>query len=205
MTRARSGCGLGSQRSCLARRWFGWPTALCAGVDAIAVHRLWLRGRQVAATSAGPALVGAHVWVGGTGPTAAHGMVGAGNSFGAAYDALSEHATVVVPDLLGLGGSLQTTGRPTQRHMSRPWMPPFPFSGCRKDQRSSRGTPWGARSRCAGAARREGSLSNRRRRSGADQWRDLVQVVLILPWRWALGVARVGDGSSTREASLLKG
>ena len=33
-------------------------------------------------------------------------MVGAGNSFGAAYDALSEHATVVV-----FGGSMQTTGR----------------------------------------------------------------------------------------------
>lgn len=31
-----------------------------------------------------------------------HGMV-AGNSFGAAYDALAEHATLVVPDLLGFG------------------------------------------------------------------------------------------------------
>ena len=38
-----------------------------------------------------------------------HGMVAAGNSFGAAYDTLSEHATVVVPDLLGFGGSMSTT------------------------------------------------------------------------------------------------
>ena len=38
-----------------------------------------------------------------------HGMVAAGNSFGAAYDALGEHATVVVPDLLGFGGSMHTT------------------------------------------------------------------------------------------------
>lgn len=38
-----------------------------------------------------------------------HGMVGAGNSFGATYDALGEHATVVVPDLLGFGGSMDTT------------------------------------------------------------------------------------------------
>lgn len=38
-----------------------------------------------------------------------HGMVAAGNSFGAAYDALGEHATVVVPDLLGFGGSMDTT------------------------------------------------------------------------------------------------
>ncbi len=40
-----------------------------------------------------------------------HGMVAAGNSFGAAYDTLAEHATVVVPDLLGFGGSMVTTGR----------------------------------------------------------------------------------------------
>lgn len=39
-----------------------------------------------------------------------HGMVAAGNSFGAAYDVLAEHATVVVPDLLGFGGSMETTG-----------------------------------------------------------------------------------------------
>lgn len=39
-----------------------------------------------------------------------HGMVAAGNSFGAAYGALAENATVVVPDLLGFGGSMQTTG-----------------------------------------------------------------------------------------------
>lgn len=37
-----------------------------------------------------------------------HGMVAAGNSFGAAYDALAEHATVVVPDLLGFGASMDT-------------------------------------------------------------------------------------------------
>lgn len=40
-----------------------------------------------------------------------HGMVAAGDSFGAAYDALAEHATVVVPDLLGFGGSMTTIGR----------------------------------------------------------------------------------------------
>lgn len=39
-----------------------------------------------------------------------HGMIAAGNSFGAAYDALAEDATVVVPDLLGFGGSMLTTG-----------------------------------------------------------------------------------------------
>lgn len=39
-----------------------------------------------------------------------HGMIGAGNSFGAVYDALAEHATVVVPDLLGFGGSRNATG-----------------------------------------------------------------------------------------------
>ena len=38
-----------------------------------------------------------------------HGVVAAGNSFGAAYDALGEHATVVVPDLLGFGGSMDAT------------------------------------------------------------------------------------------------
>jgi len=40
-----------------------------------------------------------------------HGMVAAGNSFGAVYDRLAERATVVVPDLLGFGGSMATTGR----------------------------------------------------------------------------------------------
>ncbi len=40
-----------------------------------------------------------------------HGMIAAGNSFGAAYDELAEVATLVVPDLLGFGGSLQTSGR----------------------------------------------------------------------------------------------
>jgi len=39
-----------------------------------------------------------------------HGMIAAGNSFGHTYDALAEHATVVVPDLLGFGASMQTTG-----------------------------------------------------------------------------------------------
>ncbi|MGI8692944.1 MAG: alpha/beta fold hydrolase [Geodermatophilaceae bacterium] len=41
-----------------------------------------------------------------------HGMIAAGNSFGAVYDALTEVATLVVPDLLGFGGSMATT-RPT--------------------------------------------------------------------------------------------
>lgn len=39
-----------------------------------------------------------------------HGMIAAGNSFGAAYDELAEDATVVVPDLLGFGGSMLTAG-----------------------------------------------------------------------------------------------
>lgn len=38
-------------------------------------------------------------------------MVGAGNSFGAAYDPLAGAATVVVPDLLGFGGSMVTSSR----------------------------------------------------------------------------------------------
>lgn len=39
-----------------------------------------------------------------------HGMLAAGDSFGAAYDALAEGATLVVPDLLGFGGSMDTPG-----------------------------------------------------------------------------------------------
>ena len=49
----------------------------------------------------------------GSGPTVVvllHGMIAAGNSFGACYDALGEHATLVVPDLLGFGGSMDATG-----------------------------------------------------------------------------------------------
>lgn len=38
-----------------------------------------------------------------------HGLVSAGDTFGAAYGALAENATVVVPDLLGFGGSMETT------------------------------------------------------------------------------------------------
>ena len=37
-----------------------------------------------------------------------HGMAAAGNTFGAAYDALGEQGTVVVPDLLGFGDSMET-------------------------------------------------------------------------------------------------
>lgn len=40
-----------------------------------------------------------------------HGMLASGNSFGAEYDRLAEVATVVVPDLLGFGGSMAVTGR----------------------------------------------------------------------------------------------
>lgn len=39
-----------------------------------------------------------------------HGMIAAGNSFGAVYDGLAEEATLVVPDLLGFGASMQTSG-----------------------------------------------------------------------------------------------
>ncbi len=44
-----------------------------------------------------------------------HGLAGAGNGFGAAYDQLSAAATVVVPDLLGFGESMEVTG-PTDAH-----------------------------------------------------------------------------------------
>lgn len=39
-----------------------------------------------------------------------HGMVAAGDSFGATYDTLAEDATLVIPDLLGFGGSMETRG-----------------------------------------------------------------------------------------------
>lgn len=39
-----------------------------------------------------------------------HGMIAAGNSFGAEYDDLADVATLVVPDLLGFGGSMLTSG-----------------------------------------------------------------------------------------------
>lgn len=38
-----------------------------------------------------------------------HGLVAAGNSFGSEYDRLAEQATVVIPDLLGFGGSMTVT------------------------------------------------------------------------------------------------
>lgn len=40
-----------------------------------------------------------------------HGMAAAGNSFGAVYDGLGDSARVVVPDLLGFGGSVLAPGR----------------------------------------------------------------------------------------------
>ena len=40
-----------------------------------------------------------------------HGMAGAGNSFGAVYDRLAGQATVVIPDLLGFGRSMDITAR----------------------------------------------------------------------------------------------
>lgn len=39
-----------------------------------------------------------------------HGIVTSGEYFGAAYDALAERATLVVPDLLGFGASMWTEG-----------------------------------------------------------------------------------------------
>lgn len=39
-----------------------------------------------------------------------HGMAAAGNSFGAAFDRLGDSAQVVVPDLLGFGGSMRRPG-----------------------------------------------------------------------------------------------
>lgn len=64
------------------------------------------RGRQ---RRAGPL----HVRVLGSGEPVVlllHGLAGAGNGFGAAYDELARGATVVVPDLLGFGGSMDATG-----------------------------------------------------------------------------------------------
>lgn len=40
-----------------------------------------------------------------------HGMAAAGNSYGAAFDRLGESAKVVVPDLLGFGGSMMPPGQ----------------------------------------------------------------------------------------------
>lgn len=40
-----------------------------------------------------------------------HGMAAAGNSYGAAFDRLGDSARVVVPDLLGFGGSMVPPGR----------------------------------------------------------------------------------------------
>jgi pimeloyl-ACP methyl ester carboxylesterase len=40
-----------------------------------------------------------------------HGMAAAGNSFGAAFDRLGDSARVVVPDLLGFGGSMLPPGQ----------------------------------------------------------------------------------------------
>lgn len=40
-----------------------------------------------------------------------HGMAAAGNTFGAAYDRLGDSARVVVPDLLGFGGSMLPPGQ----------------------------------------------------------------------------------------------
>lgn len=42
-----------------------------------------------------------------------HGMAAGGNCFGAAFDGLGRRATVVVPDLLGFGGSMATSGAVT--------------------------------------------------------------------------------------------
>jgi len=39
-----------------------------------------------------------------------HGIIASGDSFGATYDGLGQHAHVVVPDLLGFGGSMETAG-----------------------------------------------------------------------------------------------
>ncbi|MEO7422696.1 MAG: alpha/beta fold hydrolase [Ornithinibacter sp.] len=39
-----------------------------------------------------------------------HGIIASGNNFGAGYDDLGRSARVVVPDLLGFGGSMDTAG-----------------------------------------------------------------------------------------------
>ncbi|MEO7420903.1 MAG: alpha/beta fold hydrolase, partial [Ornithinibacter sp.] len=39
-----------------------------------------------------------------------HGIIASGDSFGAGYDDLGRSAHVVVPDLLGFGGSMDTAG-----------------------------------------------------------------------------------------------
>ena len=81
--------------------WWSWRHQASRAV------RVWVPGRGTS-HRAGPL----HVRVlGSSGPVVLllHGMIAAGNSFGAAYDALAEDATLVVPDLLGFGASMATT------------------------------------------------------------------------------------------------
>lgn len=103
--------GAGSRRAALCSAalgvsgWAGWWSWRHQHSPAVAA---WAPGRGVE-RQAGPLRVRV---LGSDGPVVLllHGMVAAGNSFGAAYDRLAEHATVVVPDLLGFGGSMATTG-----------------------------------------------------------------------------------------------
>jgi pimeloyl-ACP methyl ester carboxylesterase len=70
--------------------------------------RAWAPGRGDV-LRAGPL----RVRVFGTGETVIlllHGIIASGDSFGAAYDDLGRSARVVVPDLLGFGGSMDTAG-----------------------------------------------------------------------------------------------
>jgi pimeloyl-ACP methyl ester carboxylesterase len=82
--------------------WWKWRHQHSAAVTA------WAPGHGTS-LRAGPL----HVRILGTGEPVVlllHGMVGAGNSYGAAYDALAARATVVVPDLLGFGRSMDNDG-----------------------------------------------------------------------------------------------
>ena len=73
-----------------------------------AVVRVWAPGVGDV-VRAGPL----RVRVFGTGETVIlllHGIIASGDSFGATYDGLGRSARVVVPDLLGFGGSMDTAG-----------------------------------------------------------------------------------------------
>lgn len=101
-------------------RRLGWSLAAGAAAALALPGWWWLRHRRSVAVGvwapgggevlrAGPL----RVRVFGAGETVIlllHGIVASGDSFGAAYDDLGRSARVVVPDLLGFGGSMDTVG-----------------------------------------------------------------------------------------------
>lgn len=98
-------------------RWLGWSLTTAA----LALPGWWWLRHQQSATvqvwapgagdvmRAGPL----RVRLFGTGETVIlllHGIIASGDSFGATYDDLGRSARVVVPDLLGFGASMDTSG-----------------------------------------------------------------------------------------------